>query len=246
MENAERKLPAVLEPAQNFFGHLLQYRKPQDVPVQEVFCTKFYTINGFLCLENVKTEQNLKSDEKPVKIVQLVKYFYYPSCKNYGNRFYFSHSWSEMVTKKYYTFMHMRTMPSSYLDDTCSFKEESEAPEWTKYNEEEARAIANQKTRELAEKARENNRKYLFEEVIPAYRRHIAHQKYFKSWWRRLEYLWKKTSGHFDKWVDDYICRHPCTDYSEVKKRIEGMEIEFDQEIDWNRINEIVPNEKAA
>jgi len=230
---SENNLPVTLEPATDFHGHLVSIQKTWGRDI--VFCSKFYTVNGFLCLKDVKREEKVISDEK--KTAKLF-YEFGTSC---GNCFFKVYpTYDSTICVSYYSMVPMRTVPSRYLDDSTSFSTEEETPLWTQRDEQKARAEADMATRKNNEEIRLQNRKFLFSQVIPDYRIHIAQKAYFKSWWRRIIYENNKKNGEFDQWVTTY-CEKNDIDLIPLKRMIEKMKIEFDQEIDW-----MIPERKVT
>lgn len=220
-------LPAVLEPAQDFYGHLIKVVKSRSS--DDVFCTRFYTLNGFLCLEGVRRQGRVYADIDLTRVLR-----YQGGVSDKGSSFgVYRDSGNTPYCYHYENMTSMRTMPSKYLDDSSSYKDEDDAPMWARRDKQTAQGIANAKAVKDNQDTRERNREFLFKEVIPAYRSHIAREAYFDSWWRRFRYWANKKSGKFDEWVENYLSTHPDIDLMPLRRDIEKLKVEFDQEIDW-------------
>lgn len=218
----QKRTPTALEPAPNFFGHIVKL----NGAAKNVFCTRFYTVDGFLCMENVKCEESLYSDEELARMIC--------SCCNYGVyqkrpclKISTDRGYRELV--QYYRLTAMRTMLSGKLEDSWALSTEDEAPDWTKKNQQEALAEANARVRKQNDEVRKKNREYLFKYTIPEYHKFVALKAYLKSRWRKL--LFNKDT-YRQKWIQEYIKNHEI-DFSWLKEEIERCGIEFDPEIDW-------------
>ena len=235
-----KKSPRALEPAPDFAGHLIEFKKSNSTKV--IFCKRFYTVNGFLCLEDVKREKHLESNEERINVLSHHQGVDYKPTQKNNSKFTIDYKYSSRFQAPYYESCPMRTMPTAFMMDSWSFQDEGEAPEWIKYNKQEAQVMANSRARKDCDDKRIYNREYLFDKVIPNYWIHIAQKAYFESWWRCFVYRHSKKLDGFNKWVEEYMEAHPHCDLTPLKEKIEKCKIEFDQEIDWTAAENDVPD----
>lgn len=228
----QRQNPSALEPAINFYGHLVNIQKPRFSDT--VFCSRFYTVNGFLCMENVKRMEKFNSSvEKAFELSFAASML--TDVGNGGPYFCIRRNTASTFYKYYYVMVPMRTMPSRYLDDSTSFRTENEAPSWVKTDKQTAQQDSDSATRENNQKIRERNREHLFNDVIPNYKIFIARAAYFKSKWTWGGYKRDCLNGKLDRWVEEYLKNNEI-DFTPLKQEIEKDKIEFEPDVDWDTL----------